>query len=130
LLILAPTWMLCDLFQIHQAMTMKFEDGAKALELFPPGEFRDELEKELQRETEPDAVRRTVIIKAIFAATSIIVFFGAVQMLRMRSWVLAVIAAVLTILHFDHCCCVPFNMGAGIYAVVVLFLPWVRSAFQ
>jgi hypothetical protein len=130
MLILAPLWLMCDLFQMHQALTMKVEDAARALELFPPGEFRDELEKELQRETEPAAVQRTVILKGIFAFTSLIVFFGAAQMLRLRSWILAVVAGVLTILHFDHCCCVPFNMAAGIYALVVLFLPWVRSAFQ
>ena len=51
-------------------------------------------------------------------------------MIRLRSWALALTASILTIIHFDHCCCVPINMVVGIVALIILFLPWVRSAFQ
>lgn len=130
LLLLAALWLVFDCYQIYQTIHFNPEDAAPLLELLPPGPFRESVEKELQAAADPVAVRNKVIYLSIMCVTSLIVLAGAVQMLRLRSWWLALTASILTIVHFNHCCCAPINMVAGIGAVIVLILPWVRSAFQ
>ncbi len=55
--------------------------------------------------------------------------FGSIQMLRMRSHGLAMTTAILTLVPFTACCCL-VNIPVGIWALVVLSKPEVKSAFQ
>ena len=85
LLLLAPLWVLFDAFQIYQAITFKLEDAVRALDMFGiSGELREEMEKKLRAEAEPEAVRAKVIFLSVLCALSAIVFLGALQMIRLR----------------------------------------------
>lgn len=67
--------------------------------------------------------------QAIGQVMSIVCLIGAIQMLRLRAYGLALTAAILMILSCGGCCCF-LNLGAGIWALVVLSKPEVRAAFQ
>jgi hypothetical protein len=58
------------------------------------------------------------------------IIFGALQMRNLKGWGLAMTAAVLSVvpLCFNSCCCL-IAMPAGIWALVVLNKPEVKSAF-
>jgi len=61
-------------------------------------------------------------------AVCAIVILGGVQMLRLKSYGLAVASSVLAMIPCFACCCV--GLPAGIWALVVLFKPEVKQAFR
>jgi hypothetical protein len=70
-----------------------------------------------------------VIIHACFAALSLINLSGAVQMLRMRMYPLALVGSFLSMLNCGSYCCA-LGLPFGIWSVIVLLRPDVRSAFR
>ncbi len=63
---------------------------------------------------------------------SLLTIFGAIRMMMLRSYGLAVFVSVLTAIpciSFAACPC-PIGMGVGIWALVVLLNPEVRAAFR
>ncbi len=59
----------------------------------------------------------------------ILCLLGSIQMLKLRSYGLAMTAAVLMLVPCGQCCCL-LNIAAGIWALVVLSRTEVRAAFR
>lgn len=55
--------------------------------------------------------------------------FGGVQMLKLRSYGLAMTTAILMLIPCGTCCCL-LNIGVGIWLLVVLAKPEVKAAFK
>lgn len=62
-------------------------------------------------------------------AIAVICLFGSLRMMNLQSYGLAMTAAVLMLLPCGTCCCC-VNIGAGIWALVVLSKPEVKAAFR
>ncbi len=60
---------------------------------------------------------------------SVVSLLGALQMLKLKSYGLAMTAAILMLLPCGQCCCL-LNIAAGVWALVVLSRPEVRTAFH
>jgi hypothetical protein len=70
-----------------------------------------------------------VIGGIIVLATSALVIFGALKMRQLQSWGLAMAASIVALVPcFGPCCCV--GIPVGIWCLVVLNKPEVKSAFQ
>ena len=65
---------------------------------------------------------------ALFFIMSILVILGAVQILRLRSYALAVTGSILAIMTFSPL--LPLGIGFGLGCLLMLFKPGVRQFFQ
>jgi hypothetical protein len=76
--------------------------------------------------------RITIAMAAVGIVLSLFVLVASIQMVRARSYGLAVAAAVVEILNVVSlgCCCIPFNVGIGIWALVILLRDDVKAAFR
>lgn len=66
---------------------------------------------------------------ALALLSAVVCLFGAIQMLRLRFYGLAMAAAVLMLIPCHGCCCC-LNLVAGIWALIVLSKAEVKAAFQ
>ncbi|OAI41044.1 hypothetical protein AYO40_03940 [Planctomycetaceae bacterium SCGC AG-212-D15] len=130
LLIVSCLCLFVDVLLIHQAATFSREEAEESLEDFPPGPMRDSIEHMLDRAAEPETLRVMVFCASTLGIFSLVSILGAIQMMRLRSWGLALTASILSLIHFDHCCCIPFNMAVGLWALLVLARADVRSIFE
>lgn len=62
-------------------------------------------------------------------AMAITCIFGSLQMMKLRTYGFALAAAIIMLIPCGTCCCC-LNIGAGIWALVVLCKQEVKSAFQ
>lgn len=70
------------------------------------------------------------ILFAIFGLlVGVFVIFGAVRMLGLKSWGLGLTASILSLVPCFQGCCL-LSIPVGIYALVVLSDPQVKSAFK
>jgi hypothetical protein len=60
---------------------------------------------------------------------ALICLLGSIQMLKLRSYGLAMATAILMLIPCSNCCCC-LNIGAGIWALVVLSKLEVKSSFH
>lgn len=69
------------------------------------------------------------VIQGVFTLVNVFTIVGAVFMLRFKYWPLALATSIVSILNCGNCCCV---LGApiGTWALVVLNLADVKSAFR
>lgn len=70
-----------------------------------------------------------LIMQSLFAVGSLVIIVGSVQMIRFKSWGLAITTSILTMLNFGNCCCI-FGLPLGIWAIVVLNSQDVKAAFD
>jgi hypothetical protein len=71
-----------------------------------------------------------VLISAVvFGSLSLLVAFGALQMLRRRMLGLAITSSILAMINLECFCCL-LGLPFGIWSLVVLSKPEVRSVFQ
>ena len=68
------------------------------------------------------------VIKLVIAALNAFVLFGAIKLMRLQSYGLAMAACIVAMLPCQ-CCCL-FGLPFGIWALVVLSKPEVKSAFH
>ena len=59
----------------------------------------------------------------------VVILFGAWKMRQLRSYGWAMTAAIMALLCANPCCC-PLGLAAGIWSIVILNRPEVKSAFQ
>ena len=59
----------------------------------------------------------------------VVILFGAWKMKQLRSYGWAMTAAIMALLCANPCCC-PLGLAAGIWSIVILNRPEVKSAFQ
>jgi hypothetical protein len=72
---------------------------------------------------------RAAVIQSCFVAINILILAGAIQMMRFRTWGLALAASILAMINFGTFCCVP-GLPVGIWTLVILLTPEVRAAFE
>jgi hypothetical protein len=68
------------------------------------------------------------VINLFFAALNAFVLLGAIKLMRLQSYGLAMAACIVAMLPCQ-CCCL-FGLPFGIWALVVLSKPEVKSAFH
>ena len=61
-------------------------------------------------------------------ALSIVCLIGALRMMKLKTYGFAMTAAIITLIPCGTCCCLA-NLGAGIWALIVLSKPEVKSQF-
>jgi hypothetical protein len=67
--------------------------------------------------------------ETVVAVLSILPILGALAMLWLRGWALAVIGSGVAIINFGNCCCL-IGLPTGIYCLVKLFDPQIRPLFR
>lgn len=68
-------------------------------------------------------------ISLLGGVLALVCLFGAISMLRLRSYGFAMASAIIMLFPCGNCCCL-LNIGFGIWALVVLSKPEVKAAFQ
>jgi hypothetical protein len=116
LLVVGTLGLLASLFNIVYASVAEpmVDPGAPA--------FVQEMQK---GQTGPLAIG----LQCLFAVVNVIILVGSVQMLRMRSWGLAMTATILAMINIGTCCCV-LGLPIGIWSLVVLIDDNVKATFS
>jgi hypothetical protein len=70
----------------------------------------------------------SAIIGAIFVPVALLMFAGAIAMLRRKMWGLAMAASIASMLTLN-CCCVP-GLAVGLWCMLILMQPDVKSSFS
>lgn len=94
-------------------------------------QFAAEFEKQIQN-PEPALAQARLMYGASTAAwllPSLLIIFGGIQMLRLRSYALCVISSIVVSVPCVTACCL-IGQGVGIWSLVVLLNSDVRSAFR
>jgi predicted Zn finger-like uncharacterized protein len=65
----------------------------------------------------------------IFAAMSVLVLAGSLQMLRLRMHSFSLVGTIAAMINIGNCCCL-LGLPVGIWALVVLLRPGVKAAFE
>lgn len=68
-------------------------------------------------------------IQTVFVFVGLFVVFGGIQMLRVKSWAVALAASLVSMFNFGSCCCL-IGMPIGIWALVILLMGDVKRAFE
>jgi predicted Zn finger-like uncharacterized protein len=71
----------------------------------------------------------TLTVQSVLVLISFLVTLGALRMLQLRGYVLAVIASVLAMVNCGQLCCV-LGLPVGIWSLIVLARADVRAAFE
>lgn len=69
------------------------------------------------------------VIQATLAVLSLITVIGAIQMMRRKSWGLALAASIISCVNFGNCCCV-LGLPFGIWGIILLSNQEVKDAFS
>ena len=68
-------------------------------------------------------------IQGAFLLLNLFIIFGGIQLLRMRSWTLSLVTAILSMINFGNCICV-LGLIPGIWTLVVINLESVKPYFN
>ena len=68
-------------------------------------------------------------IQTVFILVGLFVLFGGIQMVRIKTWTVALAASIVSMLNFGSCCCL-IGMPIGIWALVILLMGDVKRAFE
>lgn len=102
-------------------------------QMFPT--LKKQLEDEMQNKT-PDDIKRQALttnaaLAAFFLIPALLVVLGGVQMIRLRSFGLCIFASVVAAIPcLSPASCCALGLVAGIWSLMVLLMPEVRSSFQ
>lgn len=69
------------------------------------------------------------MIQGLFILVALVILFGGVQMLRLKSRGLALTASILSMVNFGSCCCI-LGLPIGIWALVILLAADVKQLFE
>lgn len=119
LLIVGILAFLVDVVELVMVMNPQMMPAGKGL---PPA-----LQEALQEQQQN--VGFNTVRSLIFLVLSVVILAGAAQMMRQRSWGLAMAASIIAMLHFQECCCL-LGLPIGIWSIVILCRADVRSMFQ
>ena len=81
--------------------------------------------------SDDDAKKGAEIYKIVFpvgAACNLISILGAIAMMRMQFWGMAVFGSVIAMINFGSCCCL-IGLPTGIFCLIKLFDPDTRAMF-
>lgn len=71
----------------------------------------------------------SLVMNVIGLIIPILIFIGATKMMKLKSQGWAITASILCLLCSNPCCC-PLGLAAGIWSLVVLSKPEIKSAFE
>lgn len=71
-----------------------------------------------------------VVLALLMMGTGGFVFFGAMKMMKLQSWGLALAATIIAMVPCFTVYCCPLGLGFGIWALVILVKPEVKAAFS
>ncbi len=126
LLVAAILGCLANLFQIVLAFLPKQEKAFVAQRPVGPP---DPMQKFLEDVEKNSRGPVPAIGGLVGAAWCGVIILASIQMLRMRMWGLALTGSILSMLNCFNCCCL-LGLPFGIWSVVVLSKPDVKSAFK
>jgi len=69
-----------------------------------------------------------VVLQVTLSSLNLVIIAGAIQMLRFKSWGLALTAAIVSMCNVGNCCCL-LGIPVGIWALVILLQQDVQRAF-
>jgi hypothetical protein len=116
LLVTGSLGLMADLFQVVFAFVPRPAPAADLPEFF----------REIQKGSSGPMA---AVLGGLFAVVSVVIIVAALQMMRRRTWSLAITGSILAMGNLVNCCCL-LGLPAGIYALVVLNKPEVRSTFE
>ena len=91
-----------------------------------PKDFRELIQRAVEDSQSGPGM---MISGGIFALVSLLVVLAAIQALRMRSYGFAMAGNILAMINIGQCCCI-LGLPFGIWGLVALARPEVKSAFQ
>jgi len=68
-------------------------------------------------------------IQSVFVLVALFILVGGIQMLRLKSWGIALAASIVSMVNFSNCCCI-LGLPIGVWALVVLLMADVKQAFS
>ena len=71
----------------------------------------------------------TAIVQSVFVVVNAFIIVSAIQMMRMKTWGLAVAGCIVAMLNFGTLCCVP-GIPIGIWSLIVLVMDDVKRSFS
>jgi hypothetical protein len=93
----------------------------------------DQIMKNAQQNVNPNQLKETAeimpLVVTVFFLISLAPLFGAIAMLRMRMWWLAMLGSLVAIINISNCCCV-IGLPVGVYCLIRLFDSEVQMAFR
>lgn len=97
----------------------------------PPGQARDDFKKEVEkarvRDRTPEYIQNAVG-SALGLTLDFLILIGGLKMHGLRGRSLAIAGAICAVIPVNSCCCI--GIPLGIWALVVLFDPNVKAAFE
>jgi hypothetical protein len=81
--------------------------------------------QEIQRQS---AGPLAAVLQSVFLIVNTLIIFGALKMMKLRSWGWAMTSTVLAMVNVGTCCCV-VGLPIGIWSVVILSMEDVKQAF-
>ncbi|HEY8504933.1 MAG TPA: hypothetical protein VIL46_10150, partial [Gemmataceae bacterium] len=103
--------------------------------------IRKELQRRFEEQNVPAEDRAQILARLpgqirtlqtwfpIFLGMSAVVCLGALAMMAMRFYPLAVLASLLAMVNLTECCCL-FGVPTGLWALITLLNPEVRAQFS
>ena len=97
----------------------------------PPGQERDDFNKQVDelrnRDRTPEFLQAAVS-SALGLTLDVMILVGGLKMHGLRGRTLATVGAICAVIPVNSCCCI--GIPLGIWALVVLFDPNVKAAFE
>jgi hypothetical protein len=121
-------------FMVPQIPAEKFErDVREAWKQYTP-EQKEALEKAGwgPENFQSNMAQSATVLGVVELVAALLIVFGAIRMLMLRSYGLAVVASLLAAVPIVSCCACPLPVGIGvaIWSLAVLFSSDVRTAFR
>ena len=123
-----------SMFASDEMLEKSMKDQLEMMkQMFPA--MKDQLEQEMAKKTPAEMRRQSLLVGAAITIptflASLVVLLGGVGMIRSRWYGLCMVASIVAAIPCvspTGCCCI--GNGVGIWALVVLLNPDVRSVFR
>jgi hypothetical protein len=108
---------------LHELIT---ETRSTMEQIYPPGPARDQAQQMLNEEFIYNFQLTLSVVMLVLCTGAMI---GAMQMLRLRSYWMAVLGSLFIMGNLTNCCCLA-GIPIGIWSLSILLRPEVRRAFE
>jgi hypothetical protein len=93
------------------------------------GTFSEEQLAEMERMGQGQTLM-SVVLSLLVLGGSAFIIFGALQMMKLRGWTIALVASILAMIPFFTCCACFLGVPVGVWSIIVLSNADVKRAFQ
>jgi hypothetical protein len=87
-------------------------------------------DEQLEQMSDPAMITLIVLLGSICGIMALVTIVGAIQMMRLRTWGLALAGAICPLFHINSYCCCLGGEFVSLFAIIVLCLPNTRALFQ